>query len=138
VTDAFTAYVLKVNISPPKKPYIQQDDDLMRMVQIVKHLCLPYVGPQRTVSVDCFYTSINLMKELDKLELHAFGMAMRTCVPKELTIAKNSTIFTNMSQGDYTNHTNKYEDNFSTVPTYGLVCWKDRDMIYCLSTIWCR
>jgi Transposase IS4 len=105
----------------------------MKTVQIVNKLCLPYAGSHRTVFVDRFYTSINLMKELDKLQLYVVGTVMRNRIPNELTIAKNSNTFKSMSRGDCTNHTYTYKDDNNNVRTYGLVCWKDRDMVYCLS-----
>jgi Transposase IS4 len=105
----------------------------LKTVQIVKHLCLPYAGLHRTVFVDRFYTSINLMKELDKMELYFVGTVMRNRIPNELTIAKNSTIFKSMERGDCTNHTFSYKDDNNIIRKYGLVCWKGRDMVYCLT-----
>jgi Transposase IS4/Exonuclease len=133
ITDAVTAFVLKVIIYTGKKTYQQQDEDLMKTVQVVKNLCTPYAGSHRTVFVDRFYTSIQLMKELDKMNLYVVGTVMRNRIPNELTIAKNSPTFKSMGRGDCTTHTYTYKDDNNTVRKYGLVCWKDRDMVYCLT-----
>jgi Transposase IS4 len=52
ITDAVTAFVLKVIIYTGKKTYQQQDEDLMKTVQVVKNLCTPYAGSHHTVFVD--------------------------------------------------------------------------------------
>jgi Transposase IS4 len=133
ITDAVTAFVLKVIIYTGKKTYQQQDEDLMKTVQVVKNLCTPYAGSHCTVFVDQFYTSIQLMQELDKMNLYVVGTVMRNRIPNEQTIAKNSPIFKSMGRGDSTTHCYTYKDDNNTVRKYGLVCWKDRDMVYCLT-----
>jgi hypothetical protein len=73
------------------------------------------------------------MKELDKLDSYVFGTGMRNRIPNKLTISKNSKTFKGMSWRDCTNHTYNYNNDNNKVRMYGLVCWKDRDMVYCLS-----
>jgi Transposase IS4 len=58
---------------------------------------------------------------------------MRNRITNKLTIAKYAETFKGMSRGDCTNHTYKYKDDKKKVRTFGFVCWKDRDMVYCLS-----
>ena len=53
------------------------DKELKKTVRVVKELCLPYKESHRCVFVDRFYTSIDLLKELDKLNLYVTGTCMR-------------------------------------------------------------
>jgi DNA polymerase III epsilon subunit-like protein len=69
ITDAATAYVLRVLIYTGKSTYGSTDDqDKLKTVQVVEKLVEPFVGSYRTVYVDQFYTSIGLLKALEKLK----------------------------------------------------------------------
>ena len=102
-----------------------------KTVQIVKQLCKHFEGSHRTVYVDRFHTSINLMKELQLMNLYVTGTLMRNRIPSELTIGKTTKKFKEMQQGDYVSHRFSYISGAEKMA--GLVCWKDRDIVYCLS-----
>ena len=56
-------------------------------------------------------------------------------MPKDLRIAKTSRDFKQMKRGDYKYHclhyqTSEAQDEYHNA---GLVCWKDKNMVYCLS-----
>jgi Transposase IS4 len=106
-----------------------------KTVAVVKRLCTPFEGSHRTVFVDCFYMSLDLLKELDKMNLHVTGTVMRNRLPKELTIAKASQEFKTMEHGDHKMHKYSYATANGNVKEYGLVCWKDRDIVYCLTNV---
>ena len=57
---------------------------------------------------------------------------MKNRIPKELTITKTSKLFKEMSRGDFKRHCYTYKDG-EDEKEVGLVCWKDRDIVYCLS-----
>jgi Transposase IS4 len=64
--------------------YYQTDkDDTKKTVQVVKELCKAYAGSYRTVYVDRFYTSLDLLKALDKMSLYVTGKVMKNILPKE-------------------------------------------------------
>ncbi len=134
ITDAETAFVLKVIIYTGKTTYGPEDQqDMKKTVSIVKLLCQNFDGSYRTVFVDRFYTSIDLLKELDKMKLFVTGTCMRNRIPKELVIAKSSVIYKLMNRGDYKQHKYSYVTENNVIKNYGLVCWKDRDIVYCLT-----
>jgi Transposase IS4 len=66
ITDAVTAYVLKVVIYTGKSTYNATSDqqEKKKMVQVVEQLVEPFVGTYRTIYVDRFYTSVDLLKLL--------------------------------------------------------------------------
>jgi hypothetical protein len=135
LTDAVSAFVLKVIVYTGKTTYqINPPNEVMKKtVSIVRDLCEQYEGSYRTVYVDRFYTSIDLLKELDKMNLFVTGTVMRNCIPKELTIAKTSNDFRSMTRGDHKRHRFTYQMADGTVKQYGFVCWKDRDIVYGLT-----
>ena len=70
ITNAATAYVLQVLIYTGKSTYGSTDDqDKLKTVQVVEKLVEPFVGSYRTVYVDRFYTSIDLLKALEEKTL---------------------------------------------------------------------
>ena len=95
VTDAASAYVLKVIFYTGKYTYHADpaDEALKKTVKVVKELCLPYKGSHRCIYVDRFYTSIELLKELDKLDLYVTGTCMKNRLPKEVVIDKKSAFY---------------------------------------------
>ena len=48
-------------------------------------------------------------------------------------VAKSSKEFKTVIRGDYKTHPYRYVDENGKQKTYGLVCWKDRDMAYALT-----
>jgi hypothetical protein len=64
ITDAVTAFVLKVVIYTGKSTYYKWNDqeEKKKTVQVVKQLVQPFVGTYQTIYVDRFYTSLDLVK----------------------------------------------------------------------------
>ena len=139
IADAATAYVLKVIFYTGKFTYHVEADSIAmkKTVQIVKKLCEAYRGSHRCVYIDRFYTSIDLMHELDKMDLYVTGTCMKNRLPKELRMNKNKKEYKEMNRGDYKSHLYKYvmikETGEQVEKKYGLVCWKDKDIVYALT-----
>lgn len=51
---------------------------------------------------------MNILKALGKMSLYLTGTVMRTRLPKEMTIAKNSKTFKEMNKGIFKKHLFKY------------------------------
>ena len=47
-----------------------------KTVQVVKELCKPFGGSFRTIFIDRFYTSMDLLKAMDKMQLYVTGTVM--------------------------------------------------------------
>ena len=75
--------------------------------------------------VDRFYTSIDLLKELDKQNLYVTGTCMRNRVPNEVVFTKSSAVFRGIQQGESKHHLHEYVTEDGKKVKYGLVCWKD-------------
>ena len=144
ITDAETAFVLKVIIYTGKATYGSDDVDQKKTVQICCKLVEDYVGSHRTIYVDRFYTSVELMKALRERDIYITGTVMSNRIPKAVRIAKNSAEFKAMKRGDkkifrlkmcHADGTN-YDDNNCSFG--GLVCWRDRNIVYCLSNDSCN
>ena len=90
-------------------------------MKVVKKLCLPYKGSHWCVFVDRFYTSIDLLKELDKLNLYVTGTCMRNQLPNEVVITKRSAVFRGMQQGESKHHLYEYVTEDGKKVKYGLV-----------------
>ena len=134
ITDAATSYVLRVLIYTGKFTYGESfDESMKKTVQVVKHLCEPFSKTYRTIYVDRFYTSVELLKELKKMDLYMTGTVMKNRLPVNLRIAKTSPTFKSMERGDYKRHRLKYKDENGQNSYAGLVCWHDRDIVYCLT-----
>ena len=109
LTDACTAYVLQVIIYTGKHTYVESANQMeKKTVKIVKQLCKRFEGSHRTVYVDRFYTSIDLMKELQLMNLYITGTLMRNRIPSELTIGKTTKKFKEMQRGDCVRHRFSY------------------------------
>lgn len=133
LTDAQTAFVLKIIIYTGKSTYQPTiDANEKKTVSIVKELCQHLAGTHRTVFVDRFYTSIELMRELKAMDLYLTGTLMKNRIPKEMVIARSSKQFREMKRGDFKRHLYQYRIGRQTNKA-GLVCWKDRDVVYCIS-----
>jgi Transposase IS4 len=50
--------------------------------------------------VDRFYSSIDLLKELEDMRLYTTGTIMSNRNPRDMTIAKNSKQFKELNRGD--------------------------------------
>ena len=65
VTDAATAYVLRVLIYTGKYTYKEtEEENIKKTVSVVKQLVADFTGTHRTIYVNRFYTSFDLIKEL--------------------------------------------------------------------------
>ena len=76
-----------------------------------------------------------MLKELDKMNLYVTGTCMKNRLPKELVITKSTREFKDMNRGDYKMHKYTYEMDNGSIKNYGLVAWKDRDIVYCLTNV---
>ena len=85
ITDAETAYVLRVIIYTGKTTYTAGTTgevlDKKKTVQIVSRLVEPFVGSHRTIYVDRFYTLIDLLKALLEKDLYLTGTMMANQLP---------------------------------------------------------
>ena len=67
------------------------------------------------------------------MNLYMTGTVMRNRLPADLRIAKTSQTFKAMQRGDFKSHRLKYKDDSGRFCFAGLVCWRDRDIVYCLT-----
>ena len=133
LTDAVTAFVLHVVIYTGKSTYSESlNANEKKTVAVVKELCKSIQGSHRTVYVDRFYTLLDLIKELHDMDIYITGTIMKNRIPKELTIAKSGREYKQLERGDIKRHVYTYRSK-GKLCTAGLVCWKDRDIVYCLS-----
>mmetsp|Transcript_126734 Transcript_126734/g.364538 ORF Transcript_126734/g.364538 Transcript_126734/m.364538 type:complete len:609 (+) Transcript_126734:875-2701(+) len=134
LTDAATAFVLQVLIYTGRSTYRPESEmeEKKKTVQIVKRLVEPYANTFRTIYVDRFYTSIDLLTSLAKMNLYMTGTMMQNRIPKEIRVAKRSPVFKQMNRGDCKKAKFVYKVGETNLEA-GLVCWKDRKMVYCLS-----
>ena len=110
---------------------------MKKTVQVVKKLCESYCSSHRCVFIDRFYTSIDLMYELDKMELHVTSTCMKNRLLKELRMNKKQKEYKEMNRGNYRSYLYHYlmvkETDEQVEKKYGLVCWKDKDIVYALT-----
>ena len=133
LTDAATAFVVRIIIYTGKFTYHEADNEKeKKTVQVVKQLCRHLAGSHQTIYVDRFYTSIELLKELKSMDLYVTGTVMKNRISRELTIAKSSKAFKEMDRGDFKKHLFVYRVG-NEAHEAGLVCWKDRDVVYCIT-----
>lgn len=136
ITDARTAYVLRVLIYTGKSTYTTTGDvqeNPLKTVQIVNKLVEPFINTHRTIYVDWFYTSIDLMKSLADKNLYVTGTVLANRIPLNIRIAKSSPQFRAMKRGDAVKSKYIFHKTDGTESEVGLVGWKDRNMVYCLS-----
>jgi len=144
IADAKTAFVLRVLVYTGQYTYITNnltntysEDEMKKTVKVVKDLCEKYRDTHRVVYVDRFYTSIELMKELERMGLYVTGTCMSNRIPNELRIKKQSAEFKDMERGDHKSHLYSYNNDRGSMMEAGLVCWKDKDIVYCLTNATC-
>jgi hypothetical protein len=102
-------------------------------VQIVHCLVDLFVGSHQTIYVDWFYTSLDLLKLLAEKNLYITGTMLANRIPMGIGIAKTSTQFKQMSRGDAVKCKVRFRTAGGQASEAGLVCWHDRNMVYCLS-----
>ena len=66
------------------------------------------------------------------MDLYITGTMMKNRAPKGIAIAKSSQTYKEMAGGDFKRHLFVYKNGGEDHST-GLVCWKDRGMVYCLT-----
>ena len=82
ITDATTAFVLRVVIYTGRSTYGTTDDqEKLKTVRIVERLVEPFVGSHRTIYVDRFYTSLDLLKSLAERNLYLTGTMLANRIP---------------------------------------------------------
>jgi DNA polymerase III epsilon subunit-like protein len=136
LADARTSYVLNVLVYTGQYTYNnnpESNEELKKTVKVCKELCMPFKGSHRVVYVDRFYTSIQLIEELEKMNLYVTGTVMGNRIPEQLRITKRSKEFREMERGDHKMHLYEYETVRGEKSKMGLVCWKDKDIVYCLT-----
>jgi Transposase IS4 len=105
-----------------------------KTVQVVEQLVEPFVGTYRTIYVDRFYTSIDLLKWLTNRQLFLLtGTVLANRIPLLIRTAKTSSTFKKMNRGDAIKCRLTYTTKKRATSYAGLVCWRDRNMVYCLS-----
>ena len=136
LTDARTSYVMNVLVYTGQYTYNNNetnDEATKKTVKVCMELCKPYKGSHRVVYVDRFYTSLELIKALEKMNLYVTGTVMSNRIPVNVRITKRSSEFKDMERGDHKMHTYEYEKDDGAKSKCGLVCWKDKDIVYCLT-----
>jgi hypothetical protein len=73
------------------------------------------------------------MKELEKMDLYVTGTVMSNRIPEGLRISKRSREFKDMERGDHKHHVYEYNNHKGESSKMGLLCWKDKDIVYCLT-----
>ena len=137
ITDAATSYVLRVIVYTGKSTYtpgIQGEVmEEKKTVQIVTRLVEPFVGTHRTIYVDRFYTSIDLLKALRDRDLYVTGTVMANRLPKGIKVDKKSAVYRAMKRGDFLKSKFMFMTADGGEAAAGLVSWRDGNMVYCLS-----
>ena len=134
ITDASTAYVLRVVIYTGKSTYgTSEDQDKKKTVQVVEKLVEGLEGTHRTIYVDRFYTSVDLLTSLSNKGLYITGTMLANRIPKEIRIAKTSQRYKQMKRGDAVKAKLIYTKDNGEEAEAGLVCWRDRNIVYGLS-----
>ena len=110
VTDAVTSFVLGVIVYTGKFTYSEATtESTKKTVQIVQQLCEPFRGTFRTIYIDRFYSSVDLLKQLEDMKLYTTGTVLSNRIPKQLSIAKSSKEFKALNRGDSIRHTFHYK-----------------------------
>jgi len=136
LADAKTSFVLNVLVYTGQYTNynsVANDDnseDSKKTVKVCKELCRPYKGTHRVVYVDRFYTSLELIKVLERMNLYVTGTVMSNSIPVQLRIAKTSRQFKDMERGDHKYHVYEYKGHNGEDSKCGLICWKDKG--YCV------
>jgi hypothetical protein len=136
ITDAVKAFLLRVLVYTGKTTYYDNSKsaaEKLKTVQIVNRLVEPFAGSHRTVYVDRFYTMIDLLKSLEEKDLYLTGTVLVNRIPLGIRVPKTSQQFKPMQQGDAIKCRVWFRTPSGEEGQAGLVCWQDRNMVYCLS-----
>lgn len=109
LADAETSFVLRVLVYTGQYTYnsnseLVSEDNTKKTVKVCKELCNDFKGSHRVVYVDRFYTSLELVKELEQMGLYVTGTCMSNRIPEKLRISKRSKTFKEMQRGDHVTH----------------------------------
>jgi hypothetical protein len=137
IRDAATAFVLRVVIYSGKTTYYSNPDSLqdrLKTVQVVNCLVKPFVGTHRTIYIDCFYSSLDLLKSLAEKQLYVTGTMLANQIPQGIRhVARTSQTFKQMKRGDALKCRVWFRTKSGLESQAGLVCWRDWNMVSCLS-----
>ncbi|KAG7354301.1 transposase IS4 [Nitzschia inconspicua] len=109
------------------------DETLLRAFGRMKFKVRIISKAARTVYVDRFYSSVDLLKQLEDMQLYTTGTVLSNRIPRSMTIAKSSREFKGMNRGDSVNHVLTYTTTKGERKRAGLVAWKDRNIVYCIT-----
>lgn len=74
------------------------------------------------------------MKALFSIQLYVTGTCMQNRISKEIRIPKNTREFKTVQQGNNKNHCYSFKVR-EVVKSVSIDCWKDCNMVYCLTNI---
>jgi hypothetical protein len=133
ITDAVTAYILKVVIYTGKSTYYatSKQQERKKTVQVVKQLVEPFVGTYQTIYVDRFYMSVDVLKSLADQNLFLTRTMLANRVPLGIRTAKTSSAFKKMNPGNAMKCRNTIKTEKGATCQAGLVCWRDRSIDKC-------
>ncbi|CAJ1968104.1 unnamed protein product [Cylindrotheca closterium] len=131
LTESTSGYVLNVEMYTGGAGHIQSEE-LKKTTQVVKRLCNPYNGSYRTVYVDRFYTSIEVIKELHESDLFVTGTVMANRIPKHLRWTNKYA--RDKPRGYHECHVYTFEDSKGQTIVIGLTIWKDRKPVIVLTS----
>jgi hypothetical protein len=92
----------------------------------------PFWGTHRTIYVNRFYTSLELLKSLTERQLYITGTMLATRIPQAIQMTNTSAEYKNMKRGDAVKFKLSYGVDGKPFDA-GLVAWRDRNVVYCLS-----
>ena len=107
-------------------------EELKKTTMVVKWLCGPYKGSHRTVYVDRFYTTVEVIKELHEDGLFVTGTVMANRIPKQLRWTAKTT--RQKKRGEHECHMYTFRDSDGVETSVGLTIWKDRKPVYILTS----
>ncbi|KAG7353960.1 transposase IS4 [Nitzschia inconspicua] len=134
VAEADTAFVMGVLVYTGKYTYsVTRSESTKKTVQVVQQLCELLRGSHRTVYVDRFYSSVDLLKQLGDMHLYTTGTVLSNRIPRSMTIAKSSREFITLNHDDSVNHVLTNITTKGERKQAGLLTWKDRNIVYCIT-----
>jgi hypothetical protein len=111
----------------------ETQQDRLKTVQTANCLVEPFVESHWTIYVDTFYTSLDLLKSLAEKNLYITRTMLANHIPQGIWLAKNSTAFKQLKRGDALKCKVCLRTESGEASEAGLVCWRDWNMVYCLS-----
>ena len=108
-------------------------EETKKTIKVCKELCRPYKESHHVINDGHFHTSVDLVKELKEMDLYMTGTMMSNRTSKQLRTTKQSREFKEVERGDHKIYVCKNKTNHGENFKMGLMCWKDRDIVYCLT-----